>query len=153
MLSFEVSIVNSKFSALNSISCYILITYAPKLMWYTVHPKKQVSRAGTINYIPQYPWYIVTCPCPWYQPLAHQSPIIHRFTFCCVLLFFQLTVFFLIMSNFTGTEAATKMCSASDETILCKYITGLYEGLMIYDIYMTHMPCLASHVSIKWLLS
>ena len=33
--------------------------------------QKQVSRAGTSNYIPQYLWDIITCPCPWYLLLAH----------------------------------------------------------------------------------
>ena len=28
--------------------------------------KKQVSRAGTSNYIPQYLWDVITCPCLWY---------------------------------------------------------------------------------------
>ena len=35
--------------------------------------QKQVSRAGTSNYIPQYLWDVITCPCPWYLLLA-QSP-------------------------------------------------------------------------------
>ena len=32
--------------------------------------QKQVSRAGTINYIPQYLWDVITCPCAWYLLLA-----------------------------------------------------------------------------------
>ena len=32
--------------------------------------QKQVSRAGTSNYIPQYLWDMITCPCPWYLFLA-----------------------------------------------------------------------------------
>ena len=24
-------------------------------------------KAGTSNYIPQYMWDVITCPCPWYQ--------------------------------------------------------------------------------------
>ena len=35
--------------------------------------QKQVSRAGTNNYIPQYLWGVITCPCPWYLLLAHKS--------------------------------------------------------------------------------
>ena len=38
--------------------------------------KKQVSRTGTSNYIPQHLWDVITCPCPWYLPLAHRSMII-----------------------------------------------------------------------------
>ena len=33
----------------------------------------QVSRAGTSNYIPQYLWGVITCPCPWYLLPAHKS--------------------------------------------------------------------------------
>ena len=38
--------------------------------------------AGTSNYIPQYLWDIVTCPCPPYLLLAHKST--HMQTVCCV---------------------------------------------------------------------
>ena len=34
---------------------------------------KQVSRAGTSNYIPQYLWDVITCPSPWYLPLMMTS--------------------------------------------------------------------------------
>ena len=34
---------------------------------------KQVSRARISNYIPQYLWDVITCPCPGYLPLAHKS--------------------------------------------------------------------------------
>ena len=37
--------------------------------------QKQVSRAGTSNYLPQYPWDVITCPCPWNLLLAHKSQI------------------------------------------------------------------------------
>ena len=36
--------------------------------------QKQVSRVGTSNYIPQYLWDVITCPCPWYLLLAQHSP-------------------------------------------------------------------------------
>ena len=35
--------------------------------------QKQVSRAGTSNYIPQILWDVVTCSCPWYLLLGHRS--------------------------------------------------------------------------------
>ena len=35
--------------------------------------QKQVSRARTNNYSPQYLWYVITCPCPWYLLLAQHS--------------------------------------------------------------------------------
>ena len=34
--------------------------------------QKQVSRAGTSNYIRQTLWDVITCPCPWYLLLAHR---------------------------------------------------------------------------------
>ena len=37
--------------------------------------KKQVSRAGSSNYIPQYLWDVITCPCPWYLLLTNKSTI------------------------------------------------------------------------------
>ena len=33
--------------------------------------QKQVSMAGTSNYIPQYLWDVITCPFPWYLLAAH----------------------------------------------------------------------------------
>ena len=36
--------------------------------------KKQASRAGTSNYIPQCLWDIITCPCPGYVLLTHTRP-------------------------------------------------------------------------------
>ena len=35
--------------------------------------QKQVSKAGTSNYIPQIQWDMITCPCPWYLLLAQHS--------------------------------------------------------------------------------
>ena len=35
--------------------------------------QRQVSRAGTSNYIPQILWDVITCPCPWYLLLTHKS--------------------------------------------------------------------------------
>ena len=56
-------------------SSYICdIETAPKMphqstvdLWY-----QQISRAGTSNYIPQYLWDVITCPCPRY--FWHTSP-------------------------------------------------------------------------------
>ena len=33
--------------------------------------QKQVLRAGTRDYIPQYLWKVITCTCPRYLLLAH----------------------------------------------------------------------------------
>ena len=35
--------------------------------------QKQVSRAGTSNYLPQILWDVIMCPSPWYRLLAHHS--------------------------------------------------------------------------------
>ena len=40
--------------------------------------RKQVSRVGTKNYIPQNMWDLITCPWPRYLLLAHQSSLICR---------------------------------------------------------------------------
>ena len=37
--------------------------------------QKKVSMAWTNNYIPQYLWDVITCPCPWHLPLAHNPHI------------------------------------------------------------------------------
>ena len=34
--------------------------------------QRQVSRAGTSNYIPHILWDVITCPCPWYLLLAQR---------------------------------------------------------------------------------
>ena len=46
--------------------------------------QKQVSRAGRSNYIPQYLWNVIICPCPWYLLLAQHSTL-HTW-FCTMLL-------------------------------------------------------------------
>ena len=38
-----------------------------------VRRQKQVSSAGTSNYIPQILWDVITCSCPWYLLLAQHS--------------------------------------------------------------------------------
>ena len=35
--------------------------------------QKQLSKAGTSNYIPYILWDVITCPCPWLLLLAQQS--------------------------------------------------------------------------------
>ena len=37
--------------------------------------KKQVSRAGSSNYIPRYLWDVITCACPRYPILAQQQQV------------------------------------------------------------------------------
>ena len=48
---------------------------------WVVLSQKQVSRAGTSNYIPQYLWDVITCPCPWYLLLAQHSSYIQTAKF------------------------------------------------------------------------
>ena len=35
--------------------------------------QKQVSRVGTSNYIPYYPWNVITCPYSWYMHLVQHA--------------------------------------------------------------------------------
>ena len=48
--------------------CYSLkyFHHFDSVKWVEDLCEKQVSRAGPINYIPQYLWDVITCPCPWY---------------------------------------------------------------------------------------
>ena len=39
--------------------------------------QKQVSRTGTSNYIPQYLWDVIICPCPWYPFVVQHSSVQH----------------------------------------------------------------------------
>ena len=39
--------------------------------------QKQLSRAGTSNYIPQILWDVITCPCPWYPRFSQNTPKWH----------------------------------------------------------------------------
>ena len=44
--------------------------------------QKQVSRAGTSNYIPHMLWDLITCPCPWCLLLAqHSSGVVRQIQF------------------------------------------------------------------------
>ena len=45
-------------------------------IWGTVG-QKQMSRARTSNYIPLYPWDVITCPRHWYLLLTHKSACIN----------------------------------------------------------------------------
>ena len=54
--------------------------------------QNRVTRTETSNYIPQYLWDVITCPCPWYLLLLHDSSYIFQglfFSDCWVR--FQLT--------------------------------------------------------------
>ena len=55
-------------------------------IWWLVC-QKQVSGAGTSNYIPKIPWNLITCPCPCYLLLAHKSSYTQSVnTYICLLL-------------------------------------------------------------------
>ena len=45
--------------------------------------QKQVSRAGTNNYIPQILLEVITRPCPWYLLLAQHSSIVSYYDKSC----------------------------------------------------------------------
>ena len=46
--------------------------------------QKQVLRAGKSNYIPQYMWDVIICPCLWYLHLVQISHISLAFNMCTV---------------------------------------------------------------------
>ena len=50
--------------------------------------QKQVSRAGTSNYIPQFLWDIITWPCPRYLLLAYK-PIFPEIYYICTQTHFE----------------------------------------------------------------
>ena len=52
-----------------AVNDYIAMTH---ILWGRVC-QNQGSKVGTSNYIPQYLWDVITCPCPWYLLLAHKS--------------------------------------------------------------------------------
>ena len=62
--------------------------------------QKQVSRAGTSNYIIPYLWDVITCPCPWYLLLTQNSKyVVHpmicaHFSYLC----FVVVKYWLILS-------------------------------------------------------
>ena len=63
--------------------------------------QKQVSRAETSNYIPQYPWDVITCPYPWCVILAPKSSIVLMVlpcSFCCsyIMVLYLLSISFTI---------------------------------------------------------
>ena len=70
--------------------CEKSITYTRRLSHIQITTRNDdlctISRyrrhAGTSNYIPQYLWAVVTCPCPPYFLLAHKSTNMHLV--CCI---------------------------------------------------------------------
>ena len=47
--------------------------------------QKQVSRAGTQNYVRQILWDVITCPCPWYQLQVKHSSYVRADTAVLVI--------------------------------------------------------------------
>ena len=54
--------------------------------------QQDVSKLETSNYIPQYLWDVITCPCPWYLLLAHKSLFVVNSKWCKWLLDLTLSV-------------------------------------------------------------
>ena len=55
------------------LKCWPVVTQPLEAYDWGVFYQKQISRAEKNNYIPQYLWDVITCPCPWYLLLAHKS--------------------------------------------------------------------------------
>ena len=51
------------------IGMLMYVAYVTVLNW-GVFCQKQVTRARTSNYIPQYQWNVINCPCPWYPIMS-----------------------------------------------------------------------------------
>ena len=62
-------------SKVRTAAANVILSIATLTTNYGLVCQKQVSRAGTSNYIPQYLWDVITCPCPWYFILVHKSSI------------------------------------------------------------------------------
>ena len=56
----------------SALAMELRLSCTSRSIWWLVC-QKQESSAGTSNYIPQYLWGVVTCPCLCYVLLAHQS--------------------------------------------------------------------------------
>ena len=66
--------VFAKKIAVTTIALFVLERDDTPIEIWGVLCQKQVSRAGTSNYIPQILWDVITCPCPWYLlPAQHSS--------------------------------------------------------------------------------
>ena len=70
--------------------------------------QRQVSRAGTSNYIPQYLWDVITCSCPWHLLQANNSTyltkkmsqVLDLLHFLCCLIHVNLGHICLLQVNF-----------------------------------------------------
>ena len=70
-----VKTITTPLNILSSVS-YILDKCVVARDYSGVLCQKQVSRAGTSNYIPQILWDVITCSCPWYLHLTQHSWIL-----------------------------------------------------------------------------
>ena len=81
---------NSKHANCQNVTAHEHYTDFLKHIWGLVC-QKQVSTAGASNYISQYLWDVITCPCPWYLLLprkssyivSQQSNQLNSTTHCC----------------------------------------------------------------------
>ena len=82
--------------------CKLLITRA----WGCAHIRgvpcqKQVSWAAACNYIWQYLWEVITCPCPWYSfPTQYSSSETHPNLKSRKILFHHIYISFSVVNPF-----------------------------------------------------
>ena len=91
--------------------------------------KKQVSRTGTSNYIPQHLWYVITCPCPRYLPLAHRFMVIIAWSWMTKSFYeciFKLLIMYMLWSTDDISESVIPIT-------LFPIFTGLWHVLIQLD--------------------
>ena len=108
---------------------------------------KQLSRAGTSNYISQIPWAVITWPCPWYLLLAHHSscetytPIFQLPTMWCIACFIALE-WFVCWSDSRAIFVSCPLClykiSHNVCARFCFFLLGLYHRFL--PIYVIRLP-------------
>ena len=86
--------------------------------WGVLLYQKQVSKAGTSNYILQHLRDVITCPCPWYMYL-----LLAQHSWVHVLLFFLIGRYQLIRAISMMTSSNGNIFRVTD--LLCGEFTGL----------------------------
>ena len=118
--------------------CVSTINSCPKLCYvrawgHLKSGKEQVSRGGTNNYIPQYLWDVITCPCPHYSDvimsaMATQTP----------------GVSIVYSTVFTGVDQRKHLSSVS-----LTFVKGIHY-LLVIGKFPTGRASNVENVSIWW---
>ena len=77
--------------------------------------QKQLSRAGTSNYLPQILWDVIICPRPWYLLLANMSSNMSTFVVNWHDDVIRLEIIYHKTSNISCTLVGNKIVDHSDE--------------------------------------